>query len=96
MNPSKPSVKMPHVGLCEEEIHSPPELIRNRISYAFWKPIVENMAWMPFHKLVHATSIMWNQMDSAHKFGTMRQAGFELESLALCLLETKKNFNLDK
>jgi len=90
------SIKMPHAGFSEVEIYYPPKLIRNRISYAFWKPIVENMAWMPFHKLVHATSIMWDQMDRNYKFGTMRQAGFEIESLALCLLETKENFNLDK
>ena len=90
MNLPKHSVKMPHVGVHEVEIHYSPKIIRNRISYSFWKPIVENMAWMPFHKLVHATSLMWNQMDSAHKFGTMKQAGFELESLALCLLETKQ------
>ena len=87
---------MPFTGVHEVEIYYSPKLIRNRISYQFWKPIVENMSWMPFHKLVHSTSLMWSQMDDHHKFNTMKQAGFELESLALCLLEAKKNFNLDK
>ena len=90
------SIKMPITGVSKVEIYYTTKQIRNRISYQFWKPIVENMTWMPFHKLVHATSLMWNQMDSAHKFGTMKQAGFELESLALCLLETRKDFKLDK
>ena len=86
------SVKMPHIGISEVEIHYTPKQIRNRISYQFWKPIVENMSWMPFHKLVHSTSFMWSQMDGHYKFNTMRQAGFELESLALCLLESRKDF----
>jgi hypothetical protein len=70
-------------------IHHPIKGIRKRVSYAFWKPIVDEMKWMPFDKMVDSVSMLWNQMDRSHKFNTMKQAGFELESMTLCLLEAR-------
>lgn len=81
---------MPYHGSDKPvEVQYPEEQIRKRISYLFWKPIVENMSWMPFQKLVQATSLMWSQMDDRHNFGTMKQANYDLESLAFCLLEAR-------
>ena len=85
-----PSLKMPSTGYGEPiEVRYPADQIRRRISYLFWKPIVENMSWMPFHKLVQLTSLMWSQMDDRHNFGTMKQSEYDLESLVFCLLESK-------
>ena len=70
-------------------IYHPIKGIRKRVSYAFWKPIIDEMKWMPFDKMVDSVSMLWNQMDRSHKFNTMKQAGFELESMTLCLLEAR-------
>jgi|TARA_B110000495_G_scaffold7291_1_gene5359 hypothetical protein len=70
-------------------IHYPLKGIRKRVSYAFWKPIIKEMIWMPFDKMVDSVSQIWNQMDMSHKFNTRKQSGFELESMTLCLLEAK-------
>ena len=83
------SLKMPSTGYAKPvEVRYPPDQIRQRVSYMFWKPIVENMSWMPFHKLVQSTSLIWSQMDDRHNFGTMKQSYYDLESLAFCLLES--------
>ena len=75
-------------GLFDIKIRHKPKQIRKRISYSFWKPIVDKMSWMPFEKMVECASTMWDQMDRSHKFGTMKQAGYELVSMAVWRLET--------
>ncbi|NDG52780.1 MAG: hypothetical protein EBY39_07130 [Flavobacteriia bacterium] len=83
-------LKMPNSGYANAiEIRYSANQIRKRISYQFWKPIVANMSWMPFSKLIESTSLMWSQMDDRHNFGTNKQACYDLESLVFCLLESK-------
>lgn len=59
--------------------------IRKRISYTFWKPIVEQIAnKFSINKRNEMLQKMWNQMDDRHFFGSFTQANYDLESLALC------------
>ena len=77
------------ITFTDVEIQHNPAQIRKRISYWFWKPIVERMKGLSYKRLVASACVVWHQMDARHCFGTMKQAGYDLESLALCLLEAK-------
>ena len=72
------------------EIHYPKKLIRKRLSYEFWRNIVESVSMLPHKKRVAVIYNMWLQMDGRHAFGTWKQAGFELESAVLSLIELKE------
>ncbi len=86
-------IKMPYHGYaCNEvELKYPKNQIRKRLSYQFWKPIVEEMNNIPHFKRVSIASRVWSEMDDRKNFGTMKQSCFDLESLALCLIESNKN-----
>jgi len=60
--------------------------IRKRISYMFWKPIVEqiNEHNQNPNNRNNILKNMWNQMDKRCFFGSFTQANYDLESLALC------------
>lgn len=93
--PHNLSLKMPFSGYQEPvQIQYSADQIRKRVSYNFWKPIVENMSWMPFANLVNATALVWSKMDDRHNFGTNKQAYYDLESLVFCLLESKGDITL--
>tara|TARA_A100001037_G_scaffold296989_1_gene318303 strand:+ start:277 stop:663 length:387 start_codon:yes stop_codon:yes gene_type:complete len=72
------------------EIHYPKKLIRKRLSYEFWRNIAESVSMLPHKKRVAVIYNMWLQMDGRHAFGTFKQAGFELESAVLSLIELKE------
>jgi len=72
------------------EIHYPKKLIRKRLSYEFWRNIVESVSMLPHKKRVSVIYNMWLQMDGRHAFGTYKQAGFELESAVLSLIDLKE------
>lgn len=65
------------------------KLIRKRASYFFWKDIVNEAKWMPFQPRVKMASIIFEVLDRSHKFGSHKQASFELESMSFCLLESE-------
>lgn len=79
------------LSFADVEIQHKPSQIRKRISYCFWKPIVERMKGLSYKRLIGSACVVWHQMDTRHCFGTMKQAGYDLESLALCLLEAKSS-----
>jgi len=62
--------------------------IHKRISYKFWKKIVETMTNLPLIEKISLCEQIWNQMDNRHCFHTLTQSRFDLESLALCLKES--------
>ena len=86
-------IKMPYCGyVCNEvELKYPKKQIRKRLSYQFWKPIIQEMDNIPYFKRVCIASRVWSEMDDRKNFGTMKQACFDLESLALCLIESNNN-----
>jgi len=61
--------------------------IRNRISYSFWKSIVDSMKDLKLIEKISLCKQIWNQMDNRSCFNTYTQSRFDLESLALCLKE---------
>jgi hypothetical protein len=71
-------------------VHYPKKKIRKRLSYEFWRNIVESVSMLPHKKRVAVIYNMWLQMDGRHAFGTFKQAGFELESAVLSLIELKQ------
>ena len=79
------------LSFTDVEIQHKPSQIRKRISYCFWKPIVERMKVLSYKRLVASACVVCHQMDGRHCFGTMKQAGYDLESLALCLIEAKSS-----
>jgi hypothetical protein len=70
--------------------HYPRELIKKRISYQFWRNITESIKFLSHKKRVGVVYNMWLQMDGRHQFNTCKQAGFELESAVLSLIELKE------
>tara|TARA_Y100000590_G_scaffold143436_2_gene164815 strand:+ start:62180 stop:62542 length:363 start_codon:yes stop_codon:yes gene_type:complete len=72
------------------KIHYPRALIRKRISYSFWKKMVKSISMLPNKERKGIAYNMWLEMDDRHFFGTYKQAGFELESLALSLIEEEE------
>lgn len=76
--------------LRKVDIKYPFEQIRKRRSYYFWKPIVEKTKNLPIKYSQIISTTMWEQMNDSHKFGTEKQSEYELESLALCLLELER------
>jgi len=65
------------------------KLIRKRASYFFWKDIVDEAKWIPFKSRVGMVSKFFEVLDRSHKFGSHKQASFELESMSFCLLESE-------
>ena len=61
--------------------------IRKRISYSFWKSIVDSMKDLKSIEKISLCKQIWNQMDNRSCFNTYTQSRFDLESLALCLKE---------
>ena len=59
--------------------------IRKRVSYKFWKPIVQqislNVRASERNKVVQK---IWREMYDRHCFHTLTQSIYDLESLALC------------
>lgn len=64
------------------------EQIRKRMSYSFWKNIVDKMKYLNLIEKISLCKQIWNQMDCRHCFHTLTQSRFDLESLALCLKES--------
>lgn len=62
--------------------------IHKRISYKFWKQIVERMIDLPLIEKISLCKQIWNQMDDRKCFHSCTQSRFDLESLALCLKES--------
>jgi hypothetical protein len=62
--------------------------IHKRISYKFWKKIVERMMNLPLIEKISLCEQIWNQMDNRLCFHSHTQSRFDLESLALCLKES--------
>lgn len=59
--------------------------IRKRISYKFWKPIVEQISSnIKAPERNNVLQKIWREMDDRHCFHTMTQSVYDLESLALC------------
>ena len=60
--------------------------IRKRVSYMFWKPIVEQINQHNNNTNTRNNILknMWNQMDGRGLFSSHTQANYDLESLALC------------
>ena len=59
--------------------------IRKRISYQFWKPIVEQISSnIKASERNNVVQKIWREMDDRHCFHTMTQSVYDLESLALC------------
>ena len=65
------------------------KLIRKRVSYSFWKDIVDEAKWMSFTPRVEMVSKIFEVLDRSNKFGSHKQASFELESMSFCLLESE-------
>jgi hypothetical protein len=70
--------------------HYPRKLITKRVSYQFWQNIAQSIGFLPHKKRVGIVYNMWLQMDGRHQFNTSKQAGFELESAVLSLIELKE------
>lgn len=64
--------------------------IHKRISYKFWKKIVETMMNLALIEQISLCEQIWNQMDDRHCFHSLTQSRFDLESLALCLKESNE------
>lgn len=59
--------------------------IRKRISYKFWKPIVEQVnSSIKSCDRNNVVQKIWREMDDRHCFHTLTQSIYDLESLALC------------
>ena len=59
--------------------------IRKRISYKFWKPIVQQVSSnIKLSERNNVVQKIWREMDHRHCFHTMTQSVYDLESLALC------------
>jgi hypothetical protein len=72
------------------DLHYPRKLIKKRLSYHFWKNIAESVSMLPRKKRIAIVYNMWLQIDGRHQFNTYKQAGFELESALLALIELEE------
>jgi predicted PP-loop superfamily ATPase len=67
------------------ELRHTKKQIRKRISYKFWKPIVQQVSSnIETHKRNNVIQKIWREMDDRHCFQTLTQSVYDLESLALC------------
>ena len=71
-------------------VHYPKKKIRKRLSYEFWHNVTRSVAILPHEERVRVIYNMWLQMDGRHAFGTFKQAGFELESAVLSLMDLRE------
>ena len=71
-------------------VHYPKNKIRKRLSYQFWSNVTNSISMLPHKKRVSVIYNMWLQMDGRHAFGTYKQAGFELESAVLSLIDLRE------
>mgnify|MGYP004362663017 CR=1 FL=1 len=67
----------------------PNKFIRKRYSYAFWKDIINDLNILPYKKRIEVASNLFKRLDHRNKFHSEKQASFELESMAFCLLESE-------
>jgi hypothetical protein len=71
-------------------VHYPKKKIRKRLSYQFWSNVTNSISMLPNKQRIRVVYNMWLQMDGRHAFGTFKQAGFELESAVLSLMDLKE------
>ena len=74
-------------------VHYPKKKIRKRLSYQFWSNVTNSISMLPNKQRIRVIYNMWLQMDGRHAFGTFKQAGFELESAVLSLMDLKEKQN---
>lgn len=65
--------------------------IKKRVSYSFWKSIVDSMKDLKLIEKISLCKQIWNEMDNRNCFQSYTQSRFDLESLALCLKECNEH-----
>jgi len=67
--------------------------IRKRISYKFWRPIVQQVSSnINVSERNNVVQKIWREMDDRHCFHTMTQSIYDLESLALCVEDNDNGY----
>ena len=69
------------------ELYYKESQIKKRLSYHFWKPIVQQYKHLTFTEKRKMLGEIWNSMDNRGFFGSQTQSAFDAESLAFCIKE---------
>ena len=69
------------------ELYYKESQIKKRLSYKFWKPIVQQYKHLTFTETRKMLGEIWNSMDNRSFYGSQTQSAFDAESLAFCIKE---------